>query len=199
LILSWSALMLALIIIFQVSGLTILMPYAQTLFLTLLILAALSACGLYAILEVLNSKIKINFVAAIISIIIIAASAYAIFPDYYDSTKSLGKPMEDRTYDAIKWLARTKGNGSLVLTRPEISPIIPTIVGSNLTALNTTASKDVYEYFMSDCSGKKDIIKKYNVTYVLVSAEDKIDCEFLPWIYIQKGIYIYEVDKTLLI
>jgi hypothetical protein len=198
LILSWAALVLVLIIIFQIAGLTILMPYAQTLYLSLLILAVLSACGLYWILEVINSKIRINVVAALISILLIAASAYALFPDYYDSTKSLGKPMDDRTYDAIKWLARTKGNASLVLTRPEIAPIIPAIT-SNLTTLNTTSSKDVYEYFMSDCSGKKDIIRKYNVTYVLVSIEDKIDCEFLPWIYIQKGIYIYEVDKTLLV
>lgn len=192
-------------LIYQLTGKSLLIPYEREVYYLFLAAAPLSAYGLYTLIDYVNKKIKNNLAAIIISTILIAGTTASLFSSYYDGTKSLHRVMNEQTYKAIKWLSATRGQGNVVLTRPSLSSTVYPISGNHVISVNP-AQVGLHEYgltdnirfFMENCTGKKEIIKKYDVDYVILSRDDKTDCEFLPWIYIQKGIYIYEVDKTLL-
>jgi len=51
-----------------------------------------------------------------------------------------------------------------------------------------TAWKTIEGFFMTDCAGKLQVLKKYNVDYVFVRGEDAQDCLGLKLIYRERAL-----------
>ena len=200
-LLVWIFLMSLLIILFQWKGLTLLAPYERIFYYTLLSLVPLSAIGLFGVLNLINSKIKIRSVSIPILTICIIIVVFSLFSDYDKGKNSLYRIIDKHIYSALKWLEKNRGNYNVVLSRPEISSAVYPIAKNYVVSINPAqlghSLRGLYDnkwFFMSDCHGKKEILEKYDVDYVLVEKDDRMGCEFLREIYYKKGVYIYEVQ-----
>lgn len=200
--LAWAAFIAAVIILFQITGKTVLAPYERILYYAFLSFVPLSAIGLYAVLEYLIKKTQNMKLRFLISLLCIGALACLLFMPYYESRTGLYKIIDDDAYSGIKALEET-GTHHVVLARPEISSAIYPITRNYVISINPAqlsadkqALEDNRRFFMTDCDGKNQILKKYGVDYVFVRAEDAQDCPGMKLIYREKGSYIYEAAKN---
>ncbi len=200
--LAWAAFIAAIIIMFQITGKTVLAPYERILYYAFLSFVPLSAIGLYAVLEYLTKKTKNTKTRFLISLLCIGALAYILFAPYYESRAGLYKIIDDDTYSGIKALEKT-GTHQIVLARPEISSAIYPITRNYVISINPAqlsagkqALEDNRRFFMTDCDGKSQILERYGVDYIFVRAEDAQDCPGMKLIYREKGSYIYEAAKN---
>jgi hypothetical protein len=198
---AWAAVIAAEIILFQITGKTLLAPYERILYYAFLSYVPLSAIGFYALTEYINKKtgnMKLRFAS---SLLCIGALTCLLFTPYHESRPGLYKIIDDDTYSGIKALGET-GTRRIVLARPEISPAVYPISGDYVVAINPAhlgadkkALEDNRRFFMTDCDGKSRVLEKYGADYVFTRREDAQDCPGLKLIYREKGSYIYEVEK----
>jgi len=135
----------------------------------------------------------------ITSLVCIGVAALLLFTPYYSGRGSLYKIVDDDSYYGLKALEKT-GQHHIVLARPEISSAIYPITRNYVVSIipaqletNNTRLEDNRRFFMTDCDGKRQIIKKYSVEYVFVRGDDAKDCPGFKLIFREKGSYIYEV------
>jgi hypothetical protein len=200
--LTWTTFIFAEMALFQITGKTILAPYERIIYYAFLSLVPLSAIGLYGLLEYLFRKTRNKEIRFTASLICIGAVAYLLFTPYYDNRANLYKIIDDDTYYGIKALEKT-GRHHVILARPEISSAIYPVTRNYVVSINPAqlgwdkrGLEDNRRFFMTDCPGKLQVIKKYDVDYVFVRKEDAQDCPGLKLIYREKGSYIYEVVNS---
>jgi len=197
--LAWTAFVFAVIVLFQITGKTILAPYERIIYYAFLSLVPMSAIGLYALLEYMLHKIRDREMRFLVSLLCIGAVAYLLFTPYFDNRGNLYRIIDDDTYTGLKALEKI-GTHQVILARPEISSAIYPVTRNYVVSINPAqlgadrhGLEDNRRFFMTDCAGKLQVLKKYNVDYVFVRGEDAQDCLGLKLIYREKGSYIYEV------
>jgi hypothetical protein len=197
--LAWAGFTAAVILLFQITGKTILAPYERMIYYAFLSLVPLSAIGLYSLLESLFHKTRDREMRFLASLLCIGGVAYLLFSPYYDNRANLYKIIDDDSYAGIKALEKT-GRHHVILARPEISSAIYPVTRNYVVSINPAqlggdrrGLEDNRRFFMTDCPGKIQVLKKYGVDYVFVREEDAQDCPGLKLIYREKGSYIYEV------
>ena len=197
--LSWTAFIFAVIVLFQITGKTILAPYERLIYYAFISLVPMSAIGLYSLLDYLFHKTRDREMRFLASLLCIGAVTYLLFTPYFDNRANLYKIIDDDTYAGMKALEKT-GSHHVILARPEISSAIYPVTRNYVVSINPAqlgadrrGLEDNRRFFMTDCSGKLQVLKKYDVEYVFVRGEDAQDCPGLKLIYREKGSYIYEV------
>ncbi len=195
---------LALTILYQLRGFIILILYERTLYCALLCLAPLSGIGLYVLTYFIRniprrfSRGVLVSTAIILSLLLLVF--LNVFSDYYTYKDKIYKMIDDDDYRAIKWLGENRGEHNIVLARPRISDAIYPISRNYVVAItphgpsNTPILMDTKTFLTSGCEGRKTVLEKYQVDYVLVNF--KIKCDFLEEIYHQGEDYIYETQIT---
>ncbi len=193
---------LAIMALYQVHGFTILLFYERTAYCALLCLAPLSGIGLYVLTYFIKNIFKNLNRGKLISTTITLSLLFFVFlntfSNYYFYEDKIYRMIDDDDYRAIKWLEENIGSYNLVLARPRISDAIYPISRNYVVAVTphgrSTAPNllDTRKFLMSGCEGRRNVLEKYRVDYVLVRF--KIKCDFLREVYHQGKDYIYEVQ-----
>jgi len=187
---------------FNKFGFTILSPYQRTLYFAMLFLIPLSAIGLSGIISYIKklkmfflSNVSKKFIIAILVIIIFIC----VFSSHYkliDERKAYNHNIiDDKDYNAIKWLETNYGSHNIILAPIFVSstiyPIsrnyVVSILPGQLRGENLNAS---VEFFNSGCNKKREIIEENQVN--LIFSKEKIDCNELKEVYSNQD-FIYEV------
>ena len=189
---------LAIMALYQFHGFSILLLYERTTYCALLCLAPLSGIGLYVLTYFIKNILKNSkVVSTVIALSLLFFVFLNTFSNYYFYEDKIYRMIDDDDYKAIKWLGENKGSYNIVLARPRISDAIYPISRNYVVAITPhggTAQNllDTRKFLMSGCEGRKNVLEKYQVDYVLVKF--KIKCGFLEEIYHQGKDYIYEVQ-----
>jgi len=199
-LISGLAVALGIMLLYQFHGFTILIFYERVFYCALLCLAPLSGIGLFVVLKslwIISNKYKLNtMIPTILSLIIISLTLYTVFSDYYQYEDKIYRLIDDNEYNAIIWLMENEGIHNVIMARTRISDTIYSIsrnyVVSPVPHCQNLGSrtKDSRRFFMSKCDGKKEILDRYAVDYVLVKFH--INCDYLAEIYNKDGVIIYE-------
>ena len=197
-LLSGTLVALAIMALYQLHGFTILLFYERALYCALLCLAPLSGTGLYVLIHFIRNIFRNSkLISTVITLALLLFVFLGVFSDYYLYKDKIYRMIDDDDYKAIKWLGENRGSHNIVLARPRISDAIYPISRNYVVAVTphgrSTAPNllDTRRFLMSGCEGRKKVLEKYQVDYVLVKF--KIKCDFLEEIYHLGKDYIYEV------
>jgi hypothetical protein len=192
---------LSLIVLYQLRGFTILLFYERAVYCALICLAALSGIGLYAIAEALRRLLKgpgaLKIIPAAIAFILVLLVFANVFSSYFIYEDKIYRMIDEDDYAAIKWLGEDLGCCNIVLTRPRISDAVYPISRNYVITVTPHGPSsdprllDTTKFLMSGCDGRKEVLQKYDVDYVLVDA--KIRCDFLEEIHSRGEDRIYRV------
>ena len=195
---------LAMMTLYQLHGFTFLILYERVVYCALLCLAPLSGIGLcmltYFIRDVFKRVGMGGLVPAVIALVLVSFIYLNVFSDYYFYEDKIYRLIDDDDYRAIKWLEVNRGRHNIVLARPRISDAIYPVSRNYVIAVTPsgrnipTNVRDTEEFLMSGCEGRRRILEKYSVDYVLVRF--KIKCTCLKEIYHEGKEYIYEVQVS---
>lgn len=197
------AVALGIMLLYQFHGFTILIFYERIFYCALLCLAPLSGIGLFVVLKslwIISNKYKLNtLILIILSLTISSLTQYIVFSDYYQYRDKIYRLIDDNEYNAIIWLMENEGMHNVIMARTRISdtiyPISRNYVVSPVPHCQNLGSrtKDSQRFFMSRCAGKKEILDRYTVDYVLVKFN--INCDYLAEIYNKDGVIIYKYNS----
>ena len=190
----WPIILFLSIAFYRLFDVSYLCPYQRNLYFFAISLPFLSAFGLYSLIKLLNLE-KYRKVTKIIIIAIIILGVFIFtFKGYFDIPRQVApyKLIDNKDYKALSYLSfLPEGN---VLANPGISTTIYPIAKKGIiTSIFFYAKErrsEVDNFFKSkNCTKQKELIKKYNVTYILT--KQKINCNW-EVIY-NKGDIIYKV------
>lgn len=197
----WPMGVLLLIFIFKVSEISFLSPYQRNFYYFALSLPVLSSFGLYFIISLikkplnkLNLSIKnkkiISYLLTLALIIFVVLLAFHL---YFDVPKMIGtyKLIDKEDYSVIKFLVNLPPGK--VLAPVDISTtLFPISYHEPIATIYFQGNeKEVRDFFLTyDCSKKNNMIKKYNVSYVIF--RNSSDCNWTV-IYSKNNRTIYRV------
>ena len=202
----WIAIGLALILLYHTFNFSIFVPYQRALYYTMLGMVPLSAIGLHLFLRslkrVAKKRLRFKYKKHITGFIIIVGALifFSSFISYYKTEPGLPpyQVIDELDYNAILWLAQNYGTNNKVLAPVWISTAVYPISGNNIIASiyfdgGEEQKRDVNTFFSSNCSQKRDIIKKYQPDFVI--SRKNIDCDGLTEVYGDRT-YVYEVSQV---
>jgi len=192
----WSLTLLFFILFFRLFGFTILAPYQRILYYTMLGLIPLSAMGLFYILMLVKSllKIKLKLVVNMILLILALFVFLNIFSDYYrlDEQVALYRVIDDNGYNAIKFLQQFPK--TTILAPVHTSTAIHPISGHDVVATFYFYGnrKNVEEAYASgNCTKIFELAKQEYATFIM-SPSSMLTCKW-DEIY-NNNYYIYKVQ-----
>ncbi|MBN2251451.1 MAG: hypothetical protein JW724_05195 [Candidatus Altiarchaeota archaeon] len=201
-LISWTLLMFTIMVLYHLTGSTILAPYERIIYYMALSMVPLSAIGLTVVLERLSLRVQNRFLAVFLSLLLITAVMAPVLSTYQKNKERLYRIVDDRSYAALKTLGQVIGEGNVVLARTEISSAIYPVTKNHVVSISPgqlgageRGLEDNRLFFKSGCGVKKGIVDKYEVDYVFLDYADRVECDFLSGIYTSKGFYIYRVEK----
>jgi hypothetical protein len=191
----WPASVLVFIIIYRLMRVSYLTPYQRNLYYFAIGLPILSAFGLFFLIDLLKSgiKLKIPYLKQAISLIVIVIVIFFTFKSYFDVPERLElyKVIDDDDYKALLFLRNFPE--TTVLAFPMVSVALHPISGHKPVATLAFYGnrKESEKFFLSsDCQEKQQLINEYGVEYVL--SKFPIDCGW-KLIY-AKNNFIYKVS-----
>lgn len=211
----WPASVLALIIIYKISGISFLSPYQRNVYYFALAMPLLSAIGLYAVIgwlrpallrlmEKLRSSdsvvtIRINGshpprIASWTTRILVLLALITAFAGYYHmpAQVALYHILEQDDYQALTFL-KPLPDGKVMAT-PFVSTAVYAVTGKDpIGALPFYGNKEaIRDFFLSrECWVKQDIINSENVSYVV--SPEKIDCGY-DLVFQNASDFIYRTE-----
>lgn len=191
----WPITLIASIIIFRIIHVSYLSPYQRNLYYFAISLPFLSAIGLYHTSKFLEGKIRVFIknerIRKILLIILILIIFFFVFNAYFEIPKNtlLYKLIDNNDYEALKFLS--KFPKATLMASPSISTAAYQISGQNIIAgifQNSDNKEYLTEFFKknTNCTRKKEIIKQFNVTYIL-SKNESVNCNW-TMIYNKTGL-----------
>ncbi len=194
----WPITLIASILIFKITGISLLSPYQRNLYYFAISLPFLSSIGLYTILKYLklNLKNKEKFKKAktilIITIIILTFLFYFSIP----KNIKLYKVIDEDNYKALEFL-KTKPNpeNQKIMAPASISCAIFPITNyepvGTIFFYGDRKATDKFFKTSTNCTSKNQIIKKQNVSYIL--SKEPINCSW-KLIYNKNNNTIYKIN-----
>jgi len=197
--------LLPLAVQFYHTGKVFLSPYRRIFFYVAEILLLSAGLGLYYLYREAFNFIKtsaINMKVKVVLDVFVIVLVFYILSLQIDSTfknaDKLYHVIDEGEIEPLYWVKESTPEGAIFITKPEVSqaftPIAERkIVAKPRTFLRVTQERidDVNTFFTVGCSKKKQIIEKYDVSYVF---GPEISCNFLHLIHSSGGDYIYKVD-----
>ena len=195
----WSIITVSIIFMFGIYGVSIISTYQKMIFYASMSLAVLSGIGLNFILE-LFMKIPYKSIGSILALIFLATVFFYIFKDYYPGIPD-GYLVREKDYEVAKWLKDNNYSSRTVLGTFFTSEALYSVSGNYPIANiffkgNGTARSDMGSFFGSNCTIKKEIIDRYNIS--LIVSESEIECDNFSYeqIYNKNMFFIYEVKNN---
>jgi len=198
----WPITVLIYIIIFKLTGTSLLSPYQRNLYYLAISLPFLSGLGTYNILRLIRkqtNKMKNKnkkTINKIISLILIISILFLTFNSYYQIPENikLYKTIDNNNYQALQFLKdRPNPTESKVMAPAEISTAIyPITKLEPVATLFFYGNRNQVEIFFrsTDCQTKNQIITNNQVSYVL--SETSINCNW-EIIYNKNNNIIYKI------
>lgn len=202
----WPLICLINLVIYKIFEFGLFLPYERTFFYYLLGLVPLAAIGLFYFSEFFYNflikrliKNKKIFVMVLVLLLLVSVNFFFIFNNYYPSENNgdfaFIQSLDEKDYDAIKFIGQNLGERNIVLADPFISLGIYPIGKNSVVAIENSNleygdTKIASKFFSSSCEDKQKIAYQNNVVFVLSRFELK--CSFLIEKY-NRGDYIYLV------
>lgn len=202
----WPALHFLILIIYQVAGTSLFLPYQRNLFYLLVSLAPLAGTGLYWVAKMVERRSQALFSrknrkrqARVVAISIIAVILVLSLKDYYriePASFSLHKLITPEAKEALEWLGENEEPYQTLMASPFVSLVAypvarMRVVGAMSASLEGGDVGAATIFFNAECEGKRIIVAGKNASLIL--SDQEIGCDFPYKIYSNKGIIIYKV------
>ena len=188
---------LGIIVMFSIYDVSIISTYQKMIYYATISLAILSGIGLNFIFE-LFMRIPYRSIGNILSIIFLVTVFFYSFKDYYPGIPE-GYLVLEKDYEVVKWLKDNNYTNRTVLgtflTSEALYPISGNYPIANIFFKgNGTARSDMGGFFESNCTIKREIIDRYNISIII--SEKNVECENFNYreIYNRDMFFIYEDD-----
>ena len=189
----WPITILISIFIFKQTGISYLSPYQRNLYYFAISLPFLSALGLYYLIKKINPNTQKKKILTFILIIIIL---FLTFQSYYKLPEKmqLYQNINQNNYESLQFLKTQPLNPNTKVIAPALiaTTIYPITNHQPLATTFFYGDRNLlFQFFLSkDCNTKNQIIRKYNVSYVLTN--QAINCNW-EIIYDKNNNMIYKV------
>ena len=189
----WPITILISIFIFKQTGISYLSPYQRNLYYFAISLPFLSALGLYYLIKKINPNTQKKKILTFILIIIIL---FLTFQSYYKLPEKmqLYQNINQNNYESLQFLKTQPLNPNTKVIAPALiaTTIYPITNHQPLATTFFYGDRNLlFQFFLSkDCNTKNQLIRKYNVSYVLTN--QAINCNW-EIIYDKNNNVIYKV------
>jgi len=194
----WFFFSLAQIYLFYVFKFTILVPFVRLFLFYLIGMSILAGLGASAILDSVLGNIRmksIKLIALFALFIIVCLPVIASF----NHELTYSRILDDDIYDSLVFIKEKYGSDHVVAADPLSSYSVYPLTGNYVSGLIKTniygGAPDVQSaFFAGNCEDKRNILttSERDAFYPeFILSKDEINCEFLPFLYSNKGSFVY--------